>query len=302
MKTILMTVGTSLLTNPDRDLAEKRPWIGEKAIGDQEQAIQWIKKTDLTLVSAETNTLARLNPQLEDEIILLHSDTASGKECAQILRYFFQDELGQSNVYLHKLPGLNYDSSESASALEQMAVLLQKLIAQAQGEVILAATGGFKAQAMVMGSIGNTLGIPVCYTHEESKGLIYLPYISSSGQIENKIRSANLPASGVPRDQILQVRSDNQEPNRPRHWQKVKTMLAKIPWVERVYYDERAYSAPENGIKAARHKTEDGHHILWMRLVEKEKAMAVAIETTGRSSEQLIASIDELTERLGRLF
>jgi putative CRISPR-associated protein (TIGR02619 family) len=302
MKTIVMTVGTSLLKNQDRELVKKRPWIGQESIGDQAQAIQWMKQTNLTLISAETNTLDRLNPQLEDDIILLHSDTESGRECAQILNHFFQQELGQSNVYLHKLPGVNYDATESASALEQMAILLQKLIAEVQGEIVLAATGGFKAQAMIMGSIGNILGVPVCYTHEESKGLVYLPYISASGQIENKIRSANLPASGVPRNQVLQIRSDNQEPNRPRHWQKIKTMLIKIPWIERVYYDERAYSAPENGIKAARQKTEDGHHILWMRLVEKDKAMAVAIETTGRSPEQLTASIDELTERLGRLF
>ncbi|MCL6435213.1 MAG: putative CRISPR-associated protein [Leptolyngbyaceae cyanobacterium HOT.MB2.61] len=301
MKTIIMTVGTSLLTNPDKDIENKRPWIGQKSIGNFNRAIQWMSQTDLALISAETNTLNRLSLQLDDEIILLHSDTPSGLECAEVLKEFFQRELGQKTVYLHKLPGLNYESEESASALEQMANLLKTLIAQAQGEVTLAATGGFKAQTMVMALIGNALGIPVCYIHEEFKGLVYLPYILPDGKAEKKIRTANLPASGVPREKVLQVRSDQQEPNRPRHWQKVKKMLQEIPWIERVYYDERAYSAPENGVKESRQKTDDGRYVLWMRLVEKDKPMAVAIETTGRSQEHLRQAIDELTERLGRL-
>jgi hypothetical protein len=77
-------------------------------------------------------------------------------------------------------------------------------------------------------------------------------------------------------------------------------MLPEIAWVEKVYYDERAYSAPENGVKSSKQKTEDGRYIIWMRLVEKDKAMAVAIETTGRSPEQLEQAVNELSERLGR--
>lgn len=302
MKTVIITVGTSLLTNPDRDIEDKRPWVGQKSFGDHRQAIEWIERMDLSLVSAETNTLNRLNIQLDDEILLLHTDTPSGLECAEVLKEFFKQSLGQEKVYLHKLPGLNYEAETSATALEQMAKLLQTLIDQAQGEVILAATGGFKAQTMVMALIGNASGIPVCYIHEEFKGLVYIPYLSNSGQMENRVRSANLPKSGVPREQVLQVRSNQQEPNRPPQWKKVQSMLPQIPWIERVYYDERAYSAPDNGVKGSREKTKDGRQILWMKLLEKDKTMAIAIETTGRSEEQLTSAIDELTERLGRLF
>jgi hypothetical protein len=38
-----------------------------------------------------------------------------------------------------------------------------------------------------------------------------------------------------------------------------------------------------------------------MRLVEKEKQMAVAIETTGRTPEQLEQAVSELSQRLGQL-
>ncbi|MEB3121979.1 MAG: putative CRISPR-associated protein [Snowella sp.] len=301
MKTIIMTVGTSLLTNRDPDLTEKRPWLGKKTIGDRTQALDWMAKTDPILTSAETNTLYRLDLNFSDDVILLHSDTPSGLECAQILKQFFVEKLGQKSVHLKVLPGINYDVENEESALTQMAKLLTQLIEQAKGEITLAATGGFKAQTMIMGLVGNHLGVPVCYIHEEFKGLIYLPYFSTTGQIENRVQTANLPNSGVPRSEIIKVRSDQQEPNRPRIWQKVKKMLTEIPWIDSVYYDERAYSAPENGVKSSRQKTEDGYNILWMRLVEKEKQMAVAIQTTGRTPEQLEESVSELSQRLGQL-
>ena len=78
MKTIIMTVGTSLLTNRDPELTEKRPWLGQKTIGDRTQALDWMAKTELALISAETNTLSRLDLNSNDDIILLHSDTPSG--------------------------------------------------------------------------------------------------------------------------------------------------------------------------------------------------------------------------------
>jgi putative CRISPR-associated protein (TIGR02619 family) len=295
-----MTVGTSLLKNEDRNLTDKRPWIGQTTIGNRAQALEWMSKTALELISAETNTFLRLNPQPDDAVVLLYSDTPEGLECAEILKEYFLKVWEQKSVPLHKLPGINYESEESKSALEKMAELLKQLIEQAIGAVTLAATGGFKAQTMVMGLVGNALGVPVCYIHEEFKGLVYLPYLASSGQTENRIRPANLPASGIPRSQVMQVRSDQQEPNRPRIWKKVQKFLSEVPWVERVYYDERAYSAPENNAKGSRERTEDGRNIIWMRLVDKDKAMAVAIETTGRSPEQLTQAVDELNERLGR--
>ena len=301
MKTIIMTVGTSLLTNRDPELTEKRPWLGQKTIGDRTQALDWMAKTELALISAETNTLSRLDLNSNDDIILLHSDTPSGLECTQILQHFFQEKLGQKNIQLKALPGINYDVENEESALAQMAKLLTQLIEQAKGEVILAATGGFKAQTMIMGLVGNHLGVPVCYIHEEFKGLIYLPYFSTTGQIENRVQTANLPNSGVPRSEIIKVRSDQQEPNRPRLWQKVKKMLTEIPWIDSVFYEERAYSAPENSVKSSRQKTEDGYNILWMRLIEKDKKMAVAIATTGRTPEQLEQSVSELSQRLGQL-
>ena len=212
------------------------------------------KNTDMELISAETNTLSRLNLDFDDEILLLHSDTVSGKECTDVLKVYLENIHGQQKVYLHKIPGINYDFDESGSSLEKMAELLKKLIAQAQGIVTLAATGGFKAQTMIMGLVGNAQGVPVCYIHEEYKGLVYLPYMYVSGQSQHQVRSANLPDSNKPRSKVINVQ-ESKEHHRPKSWKKIAKMLKEIPWVEYVRFDENAFSAPKKwGKKIAQTK------------------------------------------------
>ena len=297
MQTIIMTVGTSLLTNPDKDLQPQRPWVGQKTIGDPERALAWMKKTDLELISAETNTYYRLDPTPQDALILLYSETPQGLECAQILKLFFEEALGQQQVSLVPLPGVNYELE--GSSLERMAELLKQLAQSAKGIVTFAATGGFKAQAMIMAVVGSQLGIPVCYIHEQYKSLVYLPYLQP--QVQPRIPRASLPDSGRDRSQVIQLRSDSSH-HRPRSWVKVEKLLRDLPWVDLVRYDPSAYAAPKNGVKAANRKTADGRHILWLHLHESQDThLAVRVETTGYTPEHLEQAAAELRERLGRL-
>ncbi|MFT0814148.1 putative CRISPR-associated protein [Synechococcus sp. OH20] len=297
MQTILMTVGTSLLTNPDKDLQPQRPWVGQKNIGDPERALAWMKKTELELISAETNTYYRLDPTPQDALILLYSETSEGLECAQILKLFFEEALGQQQVSLVPLPGVNYELE--GSSLERMAELLQQLAESAKGIVTFAATGGFKAQAMIMAVVGSQLGIPVCYIHEQYKSLVYLPYLQP--QVQPRIPRAALPDSGRDRSQVIQLRSDSSH-HRPRSWVKVEKLLRDLPWVDLVRYDSNAYAAPKNGVKVANRKTEDGRHVLWIHLHESQDThLAVRVETTGYTPDHLEQAAAELRERLGRL-
>ncbi|MFS8880930.1 putative CRISPR-associated protein [Synechococcus sp. H55.11] len=292
-----MTVGTSLLTNPDKDLQPQRPWVGQKTIGDPERALAWMKKTELELISAETNTYYRLDPTPQDALILLYSETSEGLECAQILKLFFEEALGQQQVSLVPLPGVNYELE--GSSLERMADLLQQLAQSAKGIVTFAATGGFKAQAMIMAVVGSQLGIPVCYIHEQYKSLVYLPYLQP--QVQPRIPRAALPDSGRDRSQVIQLRSDSSH-HRPRSWVKVEKLLRDLPWVDLVRYDSNAYAAPKNGVKAANRKTEDGRHVLWIHLHESQDThLAVRVETTGYTPDHLEQAAAELRERLGRL-
>ncbi|MFS8906028.1 putative CRISPR-associated protein [Synechococcus sp. O70.2] len=297
MQTIIMTVGTSLLTNPDKNLQPPRPWLGQKTIGDPERALAWMRKTDLELISAETNTYYRLDPTPQDALILLYSETPEGQECAQILKLFFEEALGQQGVSLVPLPGINYELEESS--LERMAELLKQLAESAKGLVTFAATGGFKAQAMVMAVVGSQLGIPVCYIHEQYKSLVYLPYLQP--QVQPRIPRASLPDSGRNRAEVIQLRSESSH-HRPRSWVKVEKLLRDLPWVDLVRCDPNAYAAPKNGVKAANRKTEDGRHILWIHLHESQDThLAVRVETTGYTPEHLEQAAAELRERLGRL-
>jgi putative CRISPR-associated protein (TIGR02619 family) len=297
MQTIIMTVGTSLLTNLDKDLQPQRPWVGQKTIGDPEQALAWMKRTDLELISAETNTYYRLDPTPGDALVLLHSATPHGLECARILKLFFERELGQQQVSLVPLPGIDYELE--GSSLERMAELLKQLAESAKGIVTFAATGGFKAQAMIMAVVGSQLGIPVCYIHEQYKSLVYLPYLQP--EVQPRIPRAGLPDSGRPRSEVIQLQVDSSH-HRPRSWVKVEKLLRDIPSVDLVRYDPHAYSAPKNSVKAANRKTEDGRHILWIHLHQSQDThLAVRVETTGYTPEHLEQAAAELRERLGRL-
>lgn len=254
-----------------------------------------MKTTDIELISAETHTLWRLDYSKDDEILLLHSDTVSGQECAEILKKFFEIDLGLKQVFLHKIPGINYELEDSG--LKQMIELLKRLINNAKGIVTLAATGGFKAQTMVMGLVGNNLGVSVCYIHEAYQQLVYLPHISNSGQAQFKVRQANLKDSTKPRSEVINVQ-ESKKHHRPKSWKKIAKMLSIIPWVEYVRFDENAFSAPKNGVR----KSPRNNNIIWINLYESEDTkMAVSVDTTAISPEEQQAAAIELNERIGGL-
>ena len=303
MQTIIITVGTSLRTNPDRNLSpdKQRPWLKhldkynhKKEIIKKNDALSWMEKTEMELISAEINTFQRMSITPKDEILLLHSDTVSGKECAVVTKMYLEQCHGQEKVYLHKIPGINYDTEKSS--LQQMAELLNKLINEAKGDITLAATGGFKAQTMIMALIGNKRGVPVCYVHEDYRQLIYLPHITESGDTEYQISSANLPDSSIPRSEIIKI--SGIEHHRPNSWKKVEKVLQKIYWIDYVRYDQNAYNAPLNGIK----ESPRANNIIWIHLYQSEdKKIALSVETTANTPEQRGEAVRELTKRLGSI-
>lgn len=314
MQTIIMTVGTSLRTNSVRDLPndKQRPWVtNQDKFEDQpifssvDEPLAWMKRADIEIISAETNTLWRLDIASDDRILLLHSDTKSGLECAQVLKAYLKRVLGQQYVNLEELPDINYALDEAGSPLERMAKLLRERIQQAQTNslVTLAATGGFKAQTMVMGLVGNALGISVCYVHEAYKMLTYLPYINTSGQPQPTSYQAKLPESGQPRENVIQVQKEKKGHHRPKSWKKVEKILQDLPWVDRVRFDENAFSAPKNGVKGSPRDLLDGRKVIWLHLHDSDQShMAVAVETTGYTPEHLKQAAAELRERIGQSF
>lgn len=73
MRQIITLVGTSVLTNGRRELKLKDPTAG--------QLVDYLRNTDETRGSAETNSLQHLL-QEDDGVIFVHSDTPEGRLCA----------------------------------------------------------------------------------------------------------------------------------------------------------------------------------------------------------------------------
>lgn len=168
MRTILTTVGTSLLTNIKRD------WNVEKP--DEQQLVNYIRHTGAERVSAETNSLSRLL-QPGDCIVLLHSQTEDGARCAEALRRYYE---GQGyKVSVREVPDLTYTESRfKVRGLRSLVAMLIDLIRseKRQGrEVIVNATGGFKAEIAYATLVGLLFDVPVYYIHEAFREIIEMP-------------------------------------------------------------------------------------------------------------------------------
>jgi len=298
MQTIIVTTGTSLVTNRDA-----RPWAGQSGLLDSDVARDWLRAAAVELISAETNTLWRLDPKADDEVVLLCSQTEEGRSCAAALVRYFAEALGQRDVRVVELPGLNYDSESTEPALARMATLVEQLVSQARfAHVTLAATGGFKSEVMMLALVGAKLGVPVCYLHERFKSLVYMPRIAQDVPPVRRVSPAPLPVSSRVEGDKVQLSAVPH--HRPASWPKVERLLAGLPWVDAVRYDAQAASAPRNGVKGPdRLKTTDGCAVLWLHLYDDdEHRLPLRIETTGHLPEHLAAAAAELRERLGRLF
>jgi CRISPR/Cas system-associated protein Csm6 len=88
MRTVITTVGTSLLTNRDR------PWMGWRfgsPLPITREVETWLTSADPVTASAEIHTWLRLGlfeGHPSDRIVLMHSDTDDGSFCAGRLRAY----------------------------------------------------------------------------------------------------------------------------------------------------------------------------------------------------------------------
>ncbi|MBO1437221.1 putative CRISPR-associated protein [Meiothermus sp. CFH 77666] len=161
---ILTTVGTSLLFNARRD----------NLVQDSD-ILAYIKQ-DPIKASAETNSLTRILHK-GDEIVLLHSDTVEGARAAELLeQYWRQQGVPCSRV---RIPGLAYEAQGFVdyglkNFVRTLAGEIRKAT-RAQKDVIINATGGFKAEISYATVLGLVFKVPVCYIHEQFREIVTLP-------------------------------------------------------------------------------------------------------------------------------
>ncbi|MDZ7378440.1 MAG: putative CRISPR-associated protein [candidate division KSB1 bacterium] len=168
MRTVLATVGTSLLSNARRALRVEHPGTYDLA--------NYLRHTDATRASAETNSLSRLL-QDRDRVIFLSSQTPEGRQCAEALvRYYTQAGYETSMV---EVPDLTY--TESRFKMRGLRSLVATLIAQLRREqaqarrVLINSTGGFKAEIAYATLVGLLFDVPVYYMHEAFHDIIAMP-------------------------------------------------------------------------------------------------------------------------------
>ncbi len=170
MRTILTTVGTSLLSNAQRIIQMKEP--GNKDLLD------YLRQTKSEKASAETNSLCKILTY-GDKIIFLHSHTNAGRQCAHVLQEYYRYSGYVSEICT--IPDLNY--SESRFKILGLRCLVARLVElilnerKNQRNVLINATGGFKAETAYATLVGLMFDVPVYYMHEAFGDIIEMPPI-----------------------------------------------------------------------------------------------------------------------------
>ncbi len=168
MRTILTTVGTSLLLNARRDLQVSEP--------SEQQLINYLHHTDAVRACAETNSLSRIL-QEADRLVFLYSQTAEGRQCAESLARYYRRAGYEARLI--EVPDLTY--TESHFKMRGLRSLVATLIEQIRREraqarsVFVNATGGFKAEIAYATLVGLLFDVPVYYIHEAFRDIIEMP-------------------------------------------------------------------------------------------------------------------------------
>jgi putative CRISPR-associated protein (TIGR02619 family) len=171
----ICTVGTSLLTNPDR------PWIWKKK-GDviplEKNMLEWLKNADFVKASAELHTLYKIEPQKGEHAVFLASDTEEGKICGHSLAQASKDKWNlQTEIDIIK--SLEYrGGGQAAAGLKNLSLLLIKHKNESikRGEIpVFCATGGFKSEIAFSNLMGLLTGCEVFYIHEQFREIVRMP-------------------------------------------------------------------------------------------------------------------------------
>lgn len=161
---ILTTVGTSLLNNSQRI----------NLTLDQE-ILDYLRQ-DPKKASAESNSLSRIW-QAGDGIVLLHSATPEGRKAADLLRQYWEQKGAPCEKV--EIDGLAYEAQGFVDyGLKQFVQTLAGEIRKARRkgkEVIINATGGFKAEIAYATALGLIFKVPVYYIHEKFQEVVKLP-------------------------------------------------------------------------------------------------------------------------------
>lgn len=173
MRTIISTVGTSLLGNARRSLKLQF----SDTVSDEQLDKYFAFETEPTKLSAEINALTRLKAGNNDRIVFLYSQTDVGEQCSSALERYFRGKVAQ--VRRAPIASLGYESErfKNYGLRKLVEVLLTEIDEETRAghRVVLDATGGFKAQIAFAVLIGQVRQLPVYYIHELFNDIVEMP-------------------------------------------------------------------------------------------------------------------------------
>lgn len=170
MAIILTTTGTSLMTNAKSSLGKS-----SKEKITQEELVQYMSETPPKEASAETNSLLKI-AQPTDKIVFLYTATPEGKMCAEIIKTYLTNR--DWSVRMQELLIENDEFKFERKGLRHLVDILIKEITQAQSksqQVIINATGGFKAEIAYTTMVGMIFQVPVKYIYQNFNQPITFP-------------------------------------------------------------------------------------------------------------------------------
>lgn len=168
MRTVISTVGTSLVNNARRALGG--------ITADPDALARFLHNTPPEEACAETNCLHRIL-QDDDALEFVCSATPEGRLCAEALAQHYR-RTGRS-ASVHEVTKLAYE----ATAFKQMG--LRNLVSTLTDRVryarrnhrdpVINATGGFKAEIAYATLVGLLFDVPVYYMHDAFNDVVELP-------------------------------------------------------------------------------------------------------------------------------
>lgn len=192
--TLLCTVGTSLFDGNLKKLSsdqENLPhnWEKLKEFYDKKDWDNLVKellkiKPNERIVGAEINTIEMLKKKSSfsgiSNLILFISDTELGRDTGSVLKNYFQKsrEIRFNNVRVVTIKALQDEDpiAFKNKGLRNLVREMGKYISLYRPEnIVIDATGGYKAQIAIAVIIGQALDIPVFYKHERFSETIAFP-------------------------------------------------------------------------------------------------------------------------------
>jgi putative CRISPR-associated protein (TIGR02619 family) len=184
--TLICTVGTSLKSNLERD-PDRKNWADLYAQGrlrELARALTSLPPQD-RLLGAEINSIDSIISRgiltTPIRLYLLVSDTEDGRNIGELLKLYYLEEPNPrrfEQAEWQVLQGLTDANSQTfrREGLRHLVTAVAEIARKWRPEqVVINATGGYKAQISFAGLIGQALDIPVCYLFERFSEVITLP-------------------------------------------------------------------------------------------------------------------------------